>query len=320
LLLLLCNAIGVNSDSTGSCYNSPACIHDYQSNITACPGRYCGRPYSNGQITSEQCQACPRGYKTDHWGCLPCQDSLSPYDIMYIVFMVGSVLVFHLSAVSITKENLETKCILLASAFGETLVSIVATVLLFEPRGRFLLYSCSVNRLSDWYPIFSNPPTYHCASEAAYPLFSLILMFYAFAVALTIIVRIAICHRYCAKDGDRTVYFSLYLFPVLMLVHVIMSGLIYYSYPYLILVGTIVVDVAYFLRYNKEIFTTWYIAAQLIVFYLASVFALMAIVVFFQTSWFLSILAVILPLIPPMIFLGISKQIRKLIRRFRRSR
>jgi len=300
----------------GNCYNSDECVNNYREEFPACPGRYCGRPFSDGEIPADQCGACTRGSKTDHYACLPCTDPLSAYGIMYISFMVAFVLLSHFACIEQTTKKLPNRAMLFGSAALETVISILATIALFEPLGSFSLYSCGVSNIADWYPIFLNPPSMHCSSEAVYPLFSLILMFYAFAVVLTVAIRIAVCYRFCNQDGKRSIYFSLYLFPVLTLIHVILSGVIYYAFPYFVIVMSLVFNIIYFSYFKKECFTNFYILAHLIVFYVSFVFAIMSLIVFFQSTWYLTIVAVIVPAFPPTIYLAISKPLQKVISRF----
>ena len=64
---------------------------------------------------------------------------------------------------------------LLGSVALESIVSVIFTLLLFDPVGSLSLESCGVERISDWYTMFYNPaPDYvhsiHCTQEAVYPL------------------------------------------------------------------------------------------------------------------------------------------------------
>lgn len=62
-----------------------------------------------------------------------------------------------------------------ASALCEVGVSVVATLLLLEPRGGLLVRACPTEQLSDWYTLLHNPSpeyqqTLHCTQEAVFPL------------------------------------------------------------------------------------------------------------------------------------------------------
>ena len=61
------------------------------------------------------------------------------------------------------------------SSFVETVIAVVASLLLFEPQNSLELIACPVVRLSDWYTLFSNPKikfskTIYCTQEAVFPL------------------------------------------------------------------------------------------------------------------------------------------------------
>lgn len=52
------------------------------------------------------------------------------------------------------------------------------------------------------------------------------MLFFAFGVSLTFIIRIPLCVKLCNKDGYKSIYFALYFYPALLLVHVVLGGLI----------------------------------------------------------------------------------------------
>ena len=61
------------------------------------------------------------------------------------------------------------------SAFIESVLAAGCTLLVSSPTGSFMIESCPVNALSDWYPVFYNPTndyvnTIHCTYEVVYPL------------------------------------------------------------------------------------------------------------------------------------------------------
>ena len=89
-----------------SCYSTPGCIQHFQSISEKCLGRYCGRhslTHQHIQFVSNsksECKACPRGYKTDGWVCVPCQRStMKAYSIFFIIFMFGLVPVINLMSI-----------------------------------------------------------------------------------------------------------------------------------------------------------------------------------------------------------------------------
>ncbi|KAI5706479.1 JNK1/MAPK8-associated membrane protein-like [Diaphorina citri] len=68
----------------------------------------------------------------------------------------------------------------------------------------------------------------------------MVFIFYLLNIIILTSIRPLIA-RFCIRTGAaRTVYFGLYLFPVLALVHLICGGLIYYSFAYITIVLSVV--------------------------------------------------------------------------------
>ena len=64
----------------------------------------------------------------------------------------------------------------------EAVVACIVALLVFEPKGSLLLYSCGVAGVADWYPVLHDPqppcaPYFSpsCANEVVYPLLTWIL-------------------------------------------------------------------------------------------------------------------------------------------------
>lgn len=51
-----------------------------------CPGLYCGRLKLDNDTWSD-CGACPRGYQVVANHCIPCTDTPTQYDWLYLGFM-----------------------------------------------------------------------------------------------------------------------------------------------------------------------------------------------------------------------------------------
>src|SRR5690606_16474542 len=77
------------------CYNSENCKKIFQNNVPKCPGYYCGRIMNGDVVNDFTCTACQRGYKSDGWVCVPCDEPFDLYSIFYLIFMQGSVLVIY---------------------------------------------------------------------------------------------------------------------------------------------------------------------------------------------------------------------------------
>lgn len=143
-----------------------------------CPGLYCGRELLlDGNWTD--CGACPRGYRSNSTSaCVPCQDLPTLYDWLYLGFMALFALVLHwfcIDQVSMRRNIPKEVIALHVSALFEVLTASIITLQLTEPIGSFMIDSCKVKKLSDWYTLLHNPsPNYetslHCTQEAVYPL------------------------------------------------------------------------------------------------------------------------------------------------------
>ncbi|KAK6639577.1 hypothetical protein RUM43_007850 [Polyplax serrata] len=209
-----------------------------------CPGLYCGRSLlESGNWT--ECGACSRGYRTNSTFCVPCDDHPEFYDWLYLTFMVLVALVLHWFSIDFiaTKRKLGlTKEVFLihVSAFIEVAIAAAATVLIVQPTGSFHIRSCKTEHLSDWYTLFHNPtPNYeetlYCTHEAVYPLYTMVFIFYAIATVMMIIFR----PKKCAH-GKMSVYAALYFYPILAFFQAIFGGVIYYTFPYIVIVTSLI--------------------------------------------------------------------------------
>lgn len=224
-----------------------------------CPGLYCGRfklPDGNLSI----CGACPRGSRTiiDQDMCLPCQDEPTFYDWLFLIFMAMMPLFyhwyyieFHTFSYKINSTTLSKK--LITSAILEVTLSAVFTVLLMEPMWSFKLYACRINSISDWYTFMYNPsPRYedyiYCTQEIVYPFYTMIFVFYGFGVISLLAIRPWFID---SKNTDYvgglgTVYAGLYLYPTLALLHAVACGFIYYMFPYLVIIVSVISNAVHF--------------------------------------------------------------------------
>ncbi|KAM9707900.1 JNK1/MAPK8-associated membrane protein isoform 3-T3 [Menidia menidia] len=140
------------------------------------------------------------------------------------------------------------------TAMLECGVSAVVTLLLTEPVGLLSIRSCRVQMLSDWYTMLYNPSpdyinTLHCTQEAVYPLYTMVLIYYAFCLVLMMLLRPLLVKKLACglgkSDRFRSVYAALYFFPILTVLQAIGGGLLYYAFPYIILVLSLVTLAVY---------------------------------------------------------------------------
>ncbi|EFX72149.1 hypothetical protein DAPPUDRAFT_216283 [Daphnia pulex] len=217
--------------------------------LTKCPGYYCGRhqiPAENGTSIWSSCGSCPRGSRVNStWACSDCNSSPTVYDWMYLCFMAVVGLLAQWYSIDMMTPNSQFSWKTFGthlSAFIETCLSASITLLIHEPFGSLQLRSCAVEQLSDWYTILHNPnPNYeevlHCAQEAVYPLYSIVFIHYGLSVFMLFIIRPWMNRAFHNRghSASRPTYAALYLFPILALIHGVMAGLIYYAFPSIII-------------------------------------------------------------------------------------
>lgn len=224
-----------------------------------CPGLYCGRTERNiSEGRYSACGPCERGWRVYNPSqssvCQQCQDPPELYDWLYLGFVVLFTLLAHWVAVDFTaKSRRFTKEILIlhTSALVEVAVSAVSTLVISQPFGEFSLHSCRVSRLSDWYTLLHNPsPNYqatlYCTQEAVYPLFTMVFIFYSFSLISMLIIRPFLASKFLPGKGRNAIYAALYFFPIFALIHGVLGGVIYYSYPYIIILSSIVSCAAHY--------------------------------------------------------------------------
>ena len=104
----------------------------------------------------------------------------------------------------------------------------------------FAINSCRVTRVSDWYTVFYNPRSVSCTQEAVYPLFSMIMLLYGISLLFLLFIRPLIVSRISDKKSSKTIYLTLYAIPALTVVHIILCGVIYYLFPYVTIIASVI--------------------------------------------------------------------------------
>lgn len=100
--------------------------------------------------------------------------------------------------------------------------------------------SCRASRVSDWYTVLHNPRSLSCTQEAVFPLFSMIMLVYTLSLVMLIMIRPIVVSRISDKKSPKTIYLTLYAIPILGVVHIVLCGVIYYLFPYLTIIASIV--------------------------------------------------------------------------------
>lgn len=211
---------------------------EYEDDLS-CHGRYCGRM---SRSKDSPCGACPRGYAPDADSmCQRCEGNLDFYDWLYLSFMAMLSLILHWTCIDMLSSPKKTVLLLHTSAFIETLLAVILTLLLSEPMGSFKVRACPVQRFSDWYTMFFNPTpdyadTVYCTQEIVYPLYTMVLIYYTLSLLLMMTFRPWLCYRLSSVQGSRSIYAALYFLPILIVIHSVFGGIIYYTFPYITVV------------------------------------------------------------------------------------
>uniref|UniRef100_A0A1A8LHF1 Jnk1/mapk8-associated membrane protein n=3 Tax=Nothobranchius TaxID=28779 RepID=A0A1A8LHF1_9TELE len=231
---------------------------------STCPGLYCGRIMVNGSVEGE-CGVCPRGERANiQKVCERCTESPELYDWLYLGFMAMLPLVLHWFFIE-WYSGKKSALLQHLTAMLECSVSAVVTLLLTDPVGKFSIRSCQVQMLSDWYTMLYNPSpdyinTLHCTQEAVYPLYTIVLIYYAFCLVLMMLLRPLLVKKIARglvkSDRFRSIYAALYFFPIVTVLQAIGGGLLYYAFPYIILVLSLVTLAVYMSASEIQSFKT----------------------------------------------------------------
>ncbi|XP_027855918.1 JNK1/MAPK8-associated membrane protein [Xiphophorus couchianus] len=222
---------------------------------STCPGLYCGRIMVNGTVEGE-CGVCPRGERANiEKVCQRCTECPELYDWLYLGFMAMLPLVLHWFFIEWYSGKKSSSALLQhITAMLECSVSAVVTLLLTEPVGKLSIRSCRVQMLSDWYTMLYNPSpdyvsTLHCTQEAVYPLYTIVLIYYAFCLVMMMLLRPLLVKKIACglgkTDRFRSIYAALYFFPIVTVLQAVGGGLLYYAFPYIILVLSLVTLAVY---------------------------------------------------------------------------
>ncbi|XP_039300303.1 JNK1/MAPK8-associated membrane protein-like [Nilaparvata lugens] len=76
--------------------------------------------------------------------------------------------------------------------------------------------------------------------------YTMVLIFYAFSVCIMMLIRPWLAKYFVPKGGKVTIYAALYLYPILAVLHSVFGGLIYYSFPYIIIILSVVSSAGHF--------------------------------------------------------------------------
>ncbi|CAG9830262.1 unnamed protein product [Diabrotica balteata] len=224
-------------------------------NNMSCPGLYCGRTQLSNYELSE-CGPCPRGFRRNEttYICELCTDEPFFYDWLYLGFVVLLMLVLHcffIDMISMRRSFNKDILILHSVACIEVTVAAVISLILSHPIGKLTIHSCKVRSIADWYTLLHNPiPNYekkvYCTQEAVYPLYTTVFLFYGLCLIFMILFRPWLCKKYLPRQSKMSIYAALYFIPILVLMHALIGGLLYYCFPHLVLVLSVISCAAHF--------------------------------------------------------------------------
>ncbi|XP_070577510.1 JNK1/MAPK8-associated membrane protein-like [Ptychodera flava] len=231
-------------------------ITHIEEGVKSCPGSYCGRnELENGTFSS--CGACAWGYTTNASSiCTLCDEVPTFYDWLYLGFMASLALVLNWFFIEYFAKS-KRAIILHISALIECSIAAIVTLLLVEPLGSLQIRSCLITSLADWYTVLFNPSpgftsTLHCTHEAAYPLYTIVFIYYAVDLVCMMLVRPVLAAKFCARYGKPSLYAALYFLPILTVTQAVAAGLIYYSFPYIVIIVSLLTSALHFAKQEIE--------------------------------------------------------------------
>ncbi|XP_064484367.1 JNK1/MAPK8-associated membrane protein-like [Ornithodoros turicata] len=223
-------------------------LYEYAKSSVHCPGLYCGRiRFQNG--SESDCGACPRGFRSAVGKiCEICVDLPQFYDWLYLGFMALLILVseWYIIDKTLKRRSFTTEVLVLhASALVENIMAIVSTLLVTPPVGELLVHTCRVRQLSDWYTLLHNPTpgykhTLRCTQEAVYPLYSMVFIYYGFCLVSLLLLRPVLVFRVFTGQAKKSIFLTMYIIPAMALIHATMAGLLYYSFPYITIILSVI--------------------------------------------------------------------------------
>uniref|UniRef100_A0A8C1EBE6 Jnk1/mapk8 associated membrane protein n=1 Tax=Cyprinus carpio carpio TaxID=630221 RepID=A0A8C1EBE6_CYPCA len=196
---------------------------------STCPGLYCGRTNINDSLEGE-CGVCPRGQRTNFEKiCEKCTGSPELYDWLYLGFMAMLPLVLHWFFIEWYSGKKSSSALFQhITALFECTAAAIVTLLLNDPVGSLYIRSCE---------------------EAVFPLYTIVLIYYAFCLVFMMLLRPLLVKKIACglgkTDRFKSIYAALYFFPILTVLQAVGGGLLYYAFPYIILVLSLVTLAVY---------------------------------------------------------------------------
>ncbi|CAB3398399.1 unnamed protein product [Caenorhabditis bovis] len=195
------------------------------------------------------CAACPWGYRASKRSiCEPCTSPLPVYDWMYLLFIALLPLLLHMQFIRSARKYCRTRAYEAAehiSCFMENLIAALVSLFVYPPSFSPQLYTCSKSSMREWYPTSYNPligytKTMRCSYEVVFPLYSLPFLHYSVLFACIIVFRSTLyCILLHKTYNGKPFYYALLSLPLMAGIHGFFAGVLYYTFPILLLLGTI---------------------------------------------------------------------------------
>ncbi|EGV93476.1 JNK1-associated membrane protein [Cricetulus griseus] len=101
--------------------------------------------------------------------------------------------------------------------------------------------------------------TLHCTQEAVYPLYTIVFIYYAFCLLFMMLLRPFLVKKIqwilYIPNPFESIYTALFFFPVLTVLQAVAGGLLYYAFPYIVLVSSLVNLAVYLVFAKIEIYS-----------------------------------------------------------------
>jgi len=233
----------------------------------SCPG-FCGKVHRNTSdpgLGLTECLACPWGTRVFDTSpiCKECTHPVKGYDLAFLIFhalapfLINCLFIKASSVGSKRQKKFPRIWIVLqfVSAALESSLALLFSLLIYKPIGSLEVYTCQKQHLYEWYPMLYNPIinytlTMKCSSEIVYPLYSLPFANLAFNLANLLVFRTALYSISCSKSPKKLpaepYYAVLWTLPLIAVFHAIFSGIIYYTFPYILLFASLTFNALHF--------------------------------------------------------------------------
>ncbi|KAI1701451.1 JNK1/MAPK8-associated membrane protein [Ditylenchus destructor] len=237
-----------------------------------CPG-FCGRipqvNESNGARFLSACQACPWGARSGKQSlCYDCSSSLNAYDYCFFIFhtlvtlFINSLFVvkFYSRRKPTSRHRLwltaQICCVMLESS-----LSLITALLISNPSGSLSVYGCPTQSIYEWYPMFFNPlvnytKVLRCSHELVYPRYTLPFINLCIQLVNLLVLRSVMYIFAATKTGTKLpagpFYAALWVLPMTAFFHSILSGVVYFIFPYICVISSLALNAIHMAMQDME--------------------------------------------------------------------